>query len=334
MGGEPTFVSIDDFDVAGMEHRRRRPDQARAAPTTLIRRLRDRFAPGGMLHYGQGKWYPGESLPRWAFSLYWRKDGQPIWRNPDRCRAAHAETRTPATRRGREDVTGRDRGASRHRPRDVVMPAYEDPRTGSSRKAICRSMSIRSIPKIEDPEERARMVRTFDARPDQPTGFVLPVQRWNAPAAARWLSEKWPLRRGRLFLVPGDSPVGYRLPIKSPALGSGRRSIPTSSAGSAGAARSAARPLDQLSQRVSFRRRDSARRQTAASRTPSEGAVRTALSVEPRDGVICVFMPPVEQLEDYLELLAAVEVDRARRKPPVVSRAIRRRSIRASTSSR
>ena len=29
MGGEPTFVSIDDFESGGMEHRRGRPDQAR-----------------------------------------------------------------------------------------------------------------------------------------------------------------------------------------------------------------------------------------------------------------------------------------------------------------
>ncbi len=66
MGGEPTFVSIDDMDGAEWNMTAMGPNKRRLAGDLFVR-LADRFASGPLLHYGQGKWYPGESLPRWRW---------------------------------------------------------------------------------------------------------------------------------------------------------------------------------------------------------------------------------------------------------------------------
>jgi uncharacterized protein (DUF2126 family) len=307
MGGEPTFVSIDDRDGAEWKTAAVGPSK-RALADNLIRRLQARFAPGGLLHYGQGKWYPGESLPRWAFALYWRGDGQPLWRDSERIAREHDTVAIDE-----RDAGNLVRGIARRLDINpaYAMPAFEDPWHYIAKE---RSLPDNVDPmdsKLDDPEERERLARVFEHGLGRPTGFVLPVQRWNASDRRRWRSERWQTRSGRLFLSPGDSPLGFRLPLGSlPWLPeTSRPFVPPPD------------PFDELPplpERDAYRQpyltgmlRDpqwDARRARSEQEPPVEGAsVRTALTVEARDGRLCVFMPPTETAADYLDLLAAIE---------------------------
>ncbi len=203
MGGEPTFISIDDYEGEEWNSGAVGP-MKRDRADVLIRRLRESFAPGGFLHYGQGKWYPGESLPRWTFALYWRRDGKPIWR--DESLIAKETGAEPATIDGAAalvsgiaDKLGLDS--------DSAIPAWEDPAHWVLKEA---ELPVNVDPldsKLEDAEARARIARVFERGLTEPSGYVLPVQRWNAAASrSNWMTEKWKLKRERLFLVPGDSP--------------------------------------------------------------------------------------------------------------------------------
>ena len=187
MGGEPTFVSIDDYQGAEWNSDAVGP-MKRGLADTLIRRLRDVFAPGGFLHYGQGKWYPGESLPRWTFSLYWRRDGQPLWRNP----GLIAPETSPAPCRA-DDARAVAVGIATRLQLDdgFVVPAYEDPAEWILREGALPFNVEPCDSRLEDPEERARLARVFNRGLSAPAGYVLPVQRWNSAATApRWISEQ------------------------------------------------------------------------------------------------------------------------------------------------
>ncbi len=210
MGGEPTFVSIDDFESEEWNSTATGPEKRRLADL-LIRRLKTRFAPGGFLHYGQGKWYPGESLPRWTFSLYWRADGTPLWSDEALIAMEKQDTR-PTAGQAEQLLTGiaTELGVEP----EMIVPAFEDTAEWLIKEANLPENVSPENSRLNNPEERARIARIFERGLTQPTGYVLPIQRWQAKAAGhRWRSEKWKLRRGQLFLAAGDSPMGFRLPL-------------------------------------------------------------------------------------------------------------------------
>ncbi len=303
MGGEPTFVSIDDVDGAEWNTEAVGPSKRRYAEN-LIRRLRDKFAPGGLLHYGQGKWYPGEQLPRWSFSIYWRKDGQPLWENDQL--VDYEIPVKPATyadaERFAEALTGQ-----LELPADCAVPAYEDP---AHFLLIEQKLPLNLDPatnKLDDPQERARVIKVFERGLDKPSGYVLPIQVWHSQARGRrWVTERWGLRRNKLFLIPGDSPAGFRLPI-----GSLSHITPANYPN--------VWPIDPFAARTAMPPREVLLRDRREPMTlvpppqapafPSEvfGTMRTAMVIEPRDGHLCVFMPPLYDAEDYAALAAAVE---------------------------
>jgi uncharacterized protein (DUF2126 family)/transglutaminase-like putative cysteine protease len=299
MGGEPTFVSVDDFEAPEWNTQALGPTK-QGLSDELIRRLRARFGDGGLLHYGQGKWYPGEPLPRWAFSLYWRRDGQPVWRDLGLVASEHA----PRTA-GRAQAEHFAARLARRLGVDPahISPAYEDPLHWLAEEGAAPANVDLTGASLDDPGARAGMIRVLSGGLSSPAGYVLPIRRWKEKGEAdSWISEAWRFRRGRLYLVPGDSPVGLRLPLASlpeVAPEDYPHIVPQD-------------PFEPRDALPGFgdtltRGADGASAETLAKKAAAGAIVRTALSVEPRDGILYVFMPPVERLEHYLELIAHIE---------------------------
>ncbi|SDZ74866.1 DUF2126 domain-containing protein [Rubrimonas cliftonensis] len=348
VGGEPTFLAAYDRDGDEWNTAAVGPTK-RGFADRLIRRLRERFAPGGLLHYGQGKWYPGEQLPRWAFSLYWRTDAQPLWLNP--------ELVAPEADKG-ATVEGAERFAVRLAEQlgvggDYVQAAYEDAAAFLRQEAGLPINVTTEDNRLEDPQERARLARVFGEGLGKPKAFILPIQAAQAQPATRgrrfqWLSEIWAVRLKRLVLAPGDSPAGFRLPLNTlpwideelyplilptdafsaeaqrPLFARPERTLVLQGQGApAGALATPAVEGSQTEDYEAFwtRLKTMAERRRGRERTgaglgpvaPGEPflggglSVRTALTVEPRGGVLCVFLPPVRDAEEYVDLISAVE---------------------------
>ncbi|MCA0325435.1 MAG: transglutaminase family protein [Proteobacteria bacterium] len=224
MGGEPTFVGIDDRDGPEWNTAALGPTK-RVFALDLLHRLKDRYGPNGLLHLGQGKWYPGEQLPRWALSLFWRPDGQPLWRNPrlqaDERAPLHAQ---PADAESFMRALAQRLGLGT----ETIRAGYEDPWHYIQAE---RQLPINVDPfdaRLADEQERARLRRVFTQGLNQPIGYLLPLTATSQLAKQpefmantppdqrpRWLTGRWWFRDDRLYLVPGDSPMGWRLPLNS-----------------------------------------------------------------------------------------------------------------------
>ena len=209
MGGEPTFVSIDNMDGAEWNTAALGKEK-RLLAGQLLDRLRQRYAPGALLHFGQGKWYPGEQLPRWTLTCFWRKDGVPLWQDLSLLAREDAKYNFGPmdAQRFSETLASRLGVAA-----EYAIPALEDSAYYLQRE---RQLPINVDPidnHLEDPIESKRVRAVFERGLDTPTGYVLPLQRGAGKYGPEWQSGLWMLRGQHLFLVPGDSPVGLRLPL-------------------------------------------------------------------------------------------------------------------------
>ncbi|EGI77840.1 transglutaminase family protein [Hylemonella gracilis] len=352
MGGEPTFVATSDRDAPEWNTDALGPTK-RGYATELVHKLRTEYGRGGFLHFGQGKWYPGEQLPRWALSICWRADGEPIWHDPD----LFADERSPG-QYGSEDARlfTHTLASKLGLNTRYIQPGYEDTWYYLWRE---RRLPVNVDPfdaRLDDELERQRLRRVFSQKLDAVVGYALPLQAGAGPTlgGSRWSTGPWFFRDERMYLMPGDSAMGYRLPLDSlPWVGEGDypwviQQDPYD-------------PRPPLQRAAAIRAQYTARKlsgngngdwggesQTASPTGMNPGTVqhaaasqrhpqrfesahwitRTALCVEARDpmrangpkaerehggksGLLYVFMPPLARLEDYLDLLSAIEATAA-----------------------
>ena len=287
MGGEPTFVSIDDMEGAQWNNAALGKEKRELAGQ-LLQRLKTHFAPSGMLHYGQGKWYPGEPLPRWALTMFWRKDQKPIWTD-DSLLADETKNYDYTLGDAKQLMSGLVEALGL--PLKRIVTGYENPGYYLWKESTLPKNVTPEDSKLKDPLERKRLAKLFSKGIDEPTGFVLPLKFVADGKSGYWQTGPWPFRSGQLLLIPGDSPLGYRIPFDSLPWGKPEDVEPELD------------PFADIAPLAAIKKRA---KKIASKDIPRE-IVHTALCVEPRDGRLYVFIPPLARADYYLELLAALE---------------------------
>lgn len=356
MGGEPTFVADRDRGAQEWNTQALGPTK-RKYGMALMNRMRKFYGQGGVLHCGQGKWYPGEQLPRWAMSYVWRKDGQAIWNTPELLANDEAPGSTS------KEVSGLFLAALAEElgvPSKFMLAGFEDTwyYLWRERRLPCNVDPFDS--RLEDELERKRLQKVFSEGLAEPVGHCLPLSKRNG----YWETGPWFLRNERMYLIPGDSPMGFRLPLDSqpwvskadypyliprdPFSEEGQDPLPSQTDLQSmishlvhgnirqqgqlhqlhqGGFRPAARRMMQMRPGQEQQTRNPApfgdRNLLPDAETPrafesASWVVRTAMCCQVRNGHLYVFMPPVERTEDYLEVISAAERVAVKMNQPIV----------------
>ena len=335
MGGEPTFVSATDMEGAEWTVDALGPTK-RTMAGRLLRRLLPLWAPGAAITHALGKHYPGEQLPRWALNAHWRRDGEPVWRDLFLLAADQDQ--------GNANTEDAQRFCTALAERlqvspGYINPAYEDIHWFLWKENRLPANVLAEGSHLKDPQTRDRLARVFGQGLSASVGSVLPLRRQGSNGTRRWQSGKWFFRSGTMFLIPGDAPIGFRLPLDSlpwadpnhiefdqprdpfapvgklpprqsftrvaepppwDAVGASRAED-----GYAGIVPQRLPPQHVPNQRPGFGTISHERSPEIGREEPD--LVRTALAVEPRGGKLHVFFPPLYTAEDWLDLVAAVE---------------------------
>jgi uncharacterized protein (DUF2126 family)/transglutaminase-like putative cysteine protease len=300
VGGEPTFVSIDNqvdlewtTDADG-PHKRQRA-------SALAARLKKVWAPQGVVQRNQGKWYPGEPLPRWQIGLHWRTDGKPLWTN-DKLLAdpwpTKAEAVAIAPDAGLQVLGAIADGLGL--PASQVRPVYEDALSrlaNAVRQPAGHPVAAEDDLEADAADRRAALLARLDETVAEPAAYVLPLHRRDDDSG--WASADWRLRRGRIALLDGDSPAGLRLPLDSISWRPPRPSY----------------PADPTAGRVDL----------PIDPEPDDAVVEdaesnptTAMVAEIRDGLLYIYLPPTDELEHFIDLVSRLEAAAAKADCPVV----------------
>ncbi len=306
MGGAPTFVSIEDMEsaqwntAADGENKRKLADE-------LTLRLRDNFGTAGMLHFGQGKWCQGEVLPRWAYGCFWRKDGQPVWKNADLLADIYQDYKFTHIDAGKfaENLTAR-LGIRK----DYLVVGYEDIFYWLWKEENLPDNLDPLKANLEDAAERRALARVLNNGLQNPVGYALPL-KWDSVNHS-WKSSQWNFRRDQMFLIPGDTAMGVRLPLNSlPWMAPDKREPFY--------ARDQFAELAELDSHAQLSAETGAGADTLQQDDPTEVEIsHTAICIEARDGRLHVFMPLLSTLEEYLHLVATVENVAGELRMPVV----------------